>query len=129
MELKTKEQLEAMSDDELLAYKEEFSECDKKEMPRDVLLEFFKASTEADKILKKRYDGEMRNAEIAWKDKVKPCPFCGGHRVLLRLTPFDDYGSCEAFCDFCGVTTPWISEPDEAYEFWNDHSGAEGGDD
>lgn len=66
------------------------------------------------------------------KDKLKPCPFCGGEKVVV----LEEGGNSEIFenirnyiicCDFnnggCGATSGFRRTEEEAIEAWNKRAG------
>lgn len=130
-ELKSKEELLKMSDDDILDYidyidqeEKKLAKLAKKDCDRESFLEeYVKLNTEkqeAKEILADRFDKYMRKAEEDWKEKNKPCPFCGGKVIKLGVPLLlEEYGAVEATCGGCGVTTPWFEDPNDAMEFWN----------
>ena len=60
------------------------------------------------------------------KDKLKPCPFCGGKAKLAKQTVsmwFLQFDSYYVVCDNCGarsrIAVEVAEEKDKAIEAWN----------
>ena len=55
------------------------------------------------------------------KDKLKPCPFCGGDGMIVTLRmpdsgePREHYGCCIK----CNATSAWSLNKQEAIDNWN----------
>mgnify|MGYP002521978177 CR=1 FL=1 len=58
-------------------------------------------------------------------DKLKPCPFCGGHNIEINDVsegyPWIPEGIVEVGCPDCGIWNQCFSrgEEEKAAEFWN----------
>ncbi len=60
-------------------------------------------------------------------EKLKPCPFCGSEKILIKRIPHSPMENIHFFeCDGCGAVisfrAPAISnlpEPINVFDFWN----------
>lgn len=62
----------------------------------------------------------MEDVTKSYKDKVNPCPFCGGMPKIYITHPscyfeIDEY---QVECPKCGATTPQM-DPWKAFNYWN----------
>lgn len=51
------------------------------------------------------------------KNKLKPCPFCGG--IFIRTTRVGNNGEYASWCDNCFAEGPWKFRKKDATEAWN----------
>ncbi len=53
-------------------------------------------------------------------ENVKPCPFCGSHKIDFLEQGFDgDDNNYQILCDGCGTTTGGYATKEKAIAFWN----------
>lgn len=50
------------------------------------------------------------------KQRLKPCPFCGGKPKRMGDKIWNDYW---IVCSKCGVTTPRLCSKEEVNDLWN----------
>lgn len=53
------------------------------------------------------------------KEKLLPCPFCGGNRLTMNDSGYDDWF---LVCDDCGADGPTAVTRYNAKYLWNDRS-------
>ena len=51
------------------------------------------------------------------KNKLKPCPFCGG--IFIRTTRVGHNGEWASWCEICMAEGPWKFRRSKAIEAWN----------
>ena len=55
------------------------------------------------------------------RERLKACPHCGSHEVVLRWTG----EMARVYCDKCGACGGFGNRPNEARELWNRRAEAE----
>jgi Lar family restriction alleviation protein len=75
-------------------------------------------------IIKKEYES-LKKKE--YNMSIKPCPFCGGVNIEVRMSTEDREGiPTTLYCDDCGASGPWtycgkdpVIDKPKLIELWN----------